>query len=171
MIPAGIDTDDLARQIGEDAVAFGGQVPTERIAELEPGLLDATVHADTSGFGSLGIVVLGETPAHTPDLRDVAQDVLLATDVDTVIVRAPGSGAVVSDLHTRADIESAQYPFLGNPDVVGGVFEFIDDVNGSSVSWPSAVALIVIAMVAVAVFTALGARKAGQRAAQSSMQA
>lgn len=159
MIPAGIDTDDLARQIGEDAVAFGTQVPAGRVAELEPGLVDAVAHADASGFGSLGVVVLGETPPHAPDLRDVAQDLLLATDVDTVIVRAPESGAVVSDLHTRADIESAQYPFLGNPDVVGGVFGFIDGVNGSSVSWASAVTLIAIALVAVVVFTALGARR------------
>jgi len=168
MIPAGIDTDDLARQIGEDAVAFGGNVPAGRFAELEPGLIDAVGHADATGFGSLGVVVLGETPPHTPDLRDVAQDVLLATDVDTVIVRAPESGAIVSDVHTRADIEAAQWPFLGDPDVVRGVFGFIDDVNGSSADWVSAVALIVIALAAVVVFTVLGARR---RAGWSSSQA
>lgn len=157
MIPAGIDIDDLARQVEEDAVAFGPLVPAERIGELEPGLVDATVHAEASGFGPLGVVVLGETPAHQPDLRDIAQDVLLSTDVDTVIVRAPESGAVVSDVHSRADIESAQYPFLGNPDVVGGVHGFIDDVNGLSVSWLSAAVLILLTMAAVAVFTAVGA--------------
>ncbi len=168
MIPAGIDTADLARQIGEDSVAFGAQVPTGRIAELEPGLLDAAAHADTSGFGSLGVVILGETPPHFPDLRDVAQDVLLATEVDTVIVRAPESGAVVSDLHTRADIEAAQYPFLGNPDVVGGVYGFIDDINGSSVNWISITALIALALATVVVFTVAGVRSG---AAPSSPQA
>jgi len=52
--------------------------------------------------------------------------------------------------------------------VVRGVFGFIDDVNGSSADWVSAVALIVIALAAVVVFTVLGARR---RAGWSSSQA
>ena len=168
MIPDGVDIDDLSRQLAEDSVAFGSFVPVEQVSSLEPGLIDAVSHAEQSGFGSLGVVVLEHTPPHTPDLRDVAQDLLLGTDVDTVIVRAPESGAVVSDVHSRGAIEAAQYPFLGNPDIVGGVFGFIDDVNGSSADWVSAVALIVIALAAVVVFTVLGAQR---RAGWSSSQA
>lgn len=158
MIPDGVDIDDLSRQLAEDSVAFGSAMPVEQVSSLEPGLIDAVSHAEQSDFGSLGVVVLGQTPSHTPDLRDIAQDLLLGTDVDTVIVRAPESGAIVSDVHSRAAIEEAQYPFLGNPDIVGGVFGFIDDVNGWSANWPLAVALIVVALAAVCVATAWAAR-------------
>ena len=168
MIPVGIDIHDLARQVEEDSVAFGALVPAGRVGELEPGLIDAASHADATGFGSLGVVVLGETPAHAPDLRDIAQDVLLATEVDTVIVRTPESGAIVSDLHSRAEIESAQYPFLGNPDVVGGVHRFIDDVNGAGTSWATVLAVIVLVVAAAVVFAALSVRS---RRRTSSVQA
>ncbi len=158
MIPDGVDIDDLSRQLAEDSVAFGSFVPVEQVSSLEPGLIDAVSHAEQSGFGSLGVVVLEHTPPHTPDLRDVAQDLLLGTDVDTVIVRAPESGAIVSDVHPRGAIEAAQYPFLGNPDIVGGVFGFIDDVNGWSVNWPLALVLIAVTLAAVGGATAWAVR-------------
>lgn len=158
MIPEGVDIDDLARQIDEDSVAFGSFVPAEKMGELEPGLIDAVSHADSSGFGSLGVVVLEHTPAHAPDLRDIAQDVLLATDVETVIVRAPGSGAIVSDAHSRAEIEAAQYPFLADGDVVGGVHRFVDDINGWSLSWGWVFVAVVLVVAVAAVLTALSAR-------------
>lgn len=159
MIPAEVDIADLTRQLDEDSVAFGPFMPAERVDVLEPGLIDAVAHADSSGFGSLGVVVLDFDTAHAPDVRDVAQDLLLASDLETVIVRTPGSGAIVSEVHTRADIESAQYRFLGNPDIVGGVFGFIDDVNATSISWISVAAVIVLTVVAVAAFAAVNARR------------
>ena len=78
--------------------------------------------------------------------------------MDTVIVRAPESGAIVSDVHPRGAIEAAQYPFLGNPDIVGGVFGFIDDVNGWSVNWPLALVLIAVTLAAVGGATAWAVR-------------
>lgn len=159
MIPADVDLDDLTRQLDEDAVAFGVFVPGEKAADLEPGLLDAVARAEGTDFGSLGFVVLERTPPHTADIRDVAQELLMATDVDTVIVRAPHSGAVVSETHSRAALEVAQYPFLGNPDIVGATHRFVDDVSAAAASWPSAVALILAGVAATAAFTAVGARR------------
>ncbi|MCS5479507.1 hypothetical protein NYP18_07540 [Corynebacterium sp. YIM 101645] len=159
MIPADVDLDDLNRQLGEDAVAFGAFVPEGKAADLEPGLLDAVAHARDTDFGALGLVILERTPPQTADMRDVAQELLMSTDLDTVIVRAPHSGAVVSDVHSRAGLEVAQYPFLGNPDVVGAAHRFVDDVNASAASWPSATALILLGVAGTAAFTALGARR------------
>lgn len=167
MIPPDVDLDDLAHQLGEDSVAFGAFVPTERAAELQPGLADAVAHAGATDFGSLGVVILEQAPAHAPDMRDVAQDLLLSTELDTVIVRAPHSGAVVSDVHSRADLESAQYPFLGNPDLVGATHRLIDDVNAASVNWPLVMAAIILGVLATAVLTFIGA---GRRR-ESSLQA
>jgi hypothetical protein len=172
MIPPDVDLDDLTRQLDEDAVAFGVFVPGEKAAGLEPGLLEAVTHAETTDFGSLGFVVLEHTPPQTADMRDVAQELLMATDMDTVIVRAPHSGAVVSETHSRAVLEAAQYPFLGNPDIVGAARRFVDDVNAAAASWPSAAILLLVGAVATAAFTALGtSRRRGAMPKKSSAQA
>lgn len=164
MIPADVDIDDLTRQLNEDSVAFAPLTPAERVADLEPGLLDAVSHAADSGFGSLGVAVLDHSPPHGPDVRDVAQELLLGTGLETVIVRTPHLGAVVSDVHSRAEIESAERPLLGDPDVVGGVHAFIDTVNGTSIPWGAvAVAALVVVALAVAATSALVARRSGER--------
>lgn len=162
MIPADVDMDALAHQLSEDSVAFGPAVSDSRAAELEPGLIDAAAHAQATEFGSLGIVVLESAPAHAPDMRDVAQDLLFATDLDTVIVRAPFSGAVISDVHSRSDLESAQHPYLGDPEMVGATRRFIDDVNTSGVNWFWVAAVVLAAVLAVAAFTAFSARRRPQ---------
>lgn len=159
MIPADVDLDDLRHQLGEDAVAFGTLVPEGRAAELEPGLLGAVDHARDTDFGTLGIVLLERTPPQAADMRDVAQELLMSTDLDTVIVRSPHSGAVVSDMHSRAELEMAQYPFLGNADIVGAAHRFVDDVNVAAANWPSAAALILLGIAGTAVFTAVGVRR------------
>lgn len=168
MIPAGVDLDDLVLQLDEDSVAFDALVPPERAAELEPGIINAVAHAADTDFGSLGVVVLQHAPAQTADMRDVAQDLLMISNLDTVIVRAPYSGAVVSDVYSRAELEVAQYPFLGNPDVVGATFRFIDDVNRAAVSWPWVIVMIVLAVAVIATFTAIGVRPGATRRAKPS---
>lgn len=159
MIPADVDLDDLNRQLGEDAIAFGSFVPEGKAADLEPGLLDAAAHARDTDFGPLGLVILERTPPQTADMRDIAQELLMSTDLDTIIVRSPHSGAVVSDVHSRAELEMAQYPFLGNADVVGAAHRFVDDVNATAASWPSAMAFILLGVAGVAASTAVGARR------------
>ena len=163
MIPAGVDVPDLAQQIDEDSVAYGGDGGEGFARDVEPGLLDAAAHAESGDFGSVGFVVLDRTPERTADLRDIAQDVLLATDVDTVVVRAPGSGAIVSDVHSRSAIESAQYSFLGDPDVVGAAHRFIDDVTGAGITWPIVAVALLLTIAAVVALTAWGVRSVSHR--------
>lgn len=163
MISAGVDIPDLAQQIGEDSVAYGGDGGEGFTRDVEPGLVDAVAHAESGDFGSVGFVILDRTPQQTADLRDIAQDVLLATDVDTVVVRAPGSGAIVSDVHSRSAIESAQYSFLGDPDVVGAAHRFIDEVAGAGINWALVAAALVLIIAAVVALTIWGVRSVRHR--------
>lgn len=158
MIPADIDIDDLARQLEEDSVAVAAGYRA-----LEPELLDAVEHAASMDFGSLGVVVLDRTPPQTADLRDIAQDLQLATDLDTVVVRAPSSGAIVSDVHARAELEAAQHHFLGDPDIPGATHRLIDQVTAAGISWPLVAALILAVVIVVVVATAWSARVAARR--------
>lgn len=132
MIPENIDLNQLASELGDDAVAMGertgNQFPT-----LEKDLINVVTDAKDSDFGSLGVVILDETPAVTSDLRDIAQELLFQTDLDTVVVRAPMSAAVVSDVHSRAALESGQHDLLGTTDYVLGTELLVQDVTESAV--------------------------------------
>lgn len=124
MIPADIDLDDLASQLQGDGVAIAGI--GQSYPDMEGELVEVLAEADAGGFGSAGIVLLDQTPAQPADQRDIARDLLDLTGLDTVIVRSPGSGAIVSDTHSRADIESAQWHFLGNGDYVAATRDLVN---------------------------------------------
>ncbi len=144
--------DDLTRRMGEVPVMVG-----ENSRDMEPELLDAVARAEAEGFGTLGVVVLDDHPERATDLRNLAEDLQLSTGLDTVIVRSPFSGAVVSDVHSRAELESAQYAFLGNPDVPGATHALIDQVAAGGVNWTAFTVLVVLAVLAVVVLTAWAA--------------
>lgn len=110
VIPADVNMDDLKKQLAEDQVAL-----ESADSQLHRDLLTVIEDLSSSEFGSVGIAVLDETPQQTADLRDIAQMLLNESVVDSVIVRAPSSGAIVSNIYSRADIESAQWDFLANP--------------------------------------------------------
>ncbi|RNE49170.1 DUF6676 family protein [Corynebacterium alimapuense] len=135
MIPAGVDIPNLAQQLQEDSVAFGNPDAVNMGAGLEPGLVSAVTHAESIDVGPVGVVVLDFTPNITADLRDIAQELLMATDLDTIIVRAPGTGAIVSETHSRSAIESAQHAFLGNPNIEEGTFYFLDQLANAGANW------------------------------------
>ncbi|NLZ58233.1 MAG: hypothetical protein GX898_08050 [Corynebacterium sp.] len=152
MIPENVDIDALARELEEDAVAMG-QAAGEQHPTLEQELITVMDEAAEGDFGSLGYVVLDSTPAVTADLRDIAQELLGATSLDTVVVRAPGSAAVVSDVHSRASLESAQREMLQTFDYVDGASLLIRDVTNSGIGaidwgqvavWGAAALLIVL---------------------------
>lgn len=160
MIPADVDMDDLARQLNEDSVAFAGLNAPQMEVDLQPALLEATTRAADGDAGSVGVVVFDWTPGQAADLRDVAQDLMTATGLDTVLVRAPGGGAAVSDIHSRSVVESAQATFLSNWDYVGATHGFVDDLASSGPNW-IAVAVAVVAFLAiVCAVTALSVRSA-----------
>lgn len=163
MTPADVDIDDLARQVDDDGVAHSAWDASSHeafSAELEPGLRDATAYSEQEDLGTLGVVVLDDAPAQTADLRDIAQDVLMSTDVDTIFVKAPGSGAMVSDVHSRSVIESGQPHLLGDPDLVGAIHRFIDHASETGPNWLLLTVLMLAFIAVVVVATAYGSCRA-----------
>ena len=161
MIPENIDLKQLASELGDDAVAMGEhtghQFPT-----LEKDLINVATGAKDSDFGSLGIVILDETPVMTSDLRDIAQELLIRSDLDTVVVRAPMSAAVVSDVHSRAALESGQHELLGTTDYVLGAELLVQDVTESAVGnidWGYMLIWGLVALAIVVVIAAVSVRR------------
>lgn len=153
MIPDNIDIDALARDLEDDAVAMGAEMREQHPA-MEEELSRVAEEAADGEFGTLGYVVLDSTPPVTADLRDIAQELVNTTPFDTVAVRSPGSGAVVSDIHARASLEAAQHEMLGTPDYVEGASLLVRDVTGSplaDIDWAQMALLggVVLAVVLV----------------------
>ncbi|MBI8988917.1 DUF6676 family protein [Corynebacterium meridianum] len=154
MIPADINLTDITKDLADDGVAIGS------LDSEYPGLSDALSgvidNARSGGFGELRFVFLDSAPAVAADQRDVAQDLLDATGADTLILRSPAGGAVVSGEHSRAAIESAQVDLFGNPDLVAGTQIFVDDLTRATVPWQGiniGMAAVVLVAVLVTVIT------------------
>ncbi|MEZ2121289.1 MULTISPECIES: DUF6676 family protein [unclassified Corynebacterium] len=148
MIPTEIDLTDIVEDLADDDVAIGS-LGAEHPG-LESALSNVIDDARQSGFGELRFVFLDSAPAMSADQRDIAQDLLMDTGADTVIVRSPAGGAVVSDNHSRAAIESAQVDLFQNPDLVEGTRTFVNDLDGAIVPW-QAINLGVLAVVLCAI--------------------
>lgn len=152
MIPADVDLNALRSQLAADSVAIdemGRQYP-----HLEGQLIEASNYAADSGFGTTGIVVLDRTPDLPTDVRDIAQELLNTTQYDNIIVRTPGTGAVVSHNHSRATLESAQWYFLNDPDFARGVHKLVDLTNQQQFPW-AAVNVLIAALVILTVAAVL----------------
>lgn len=161
MIPENIDIAELAKELEDDAVAMG-PLTGERYPTLESDLADVIGDAADGEFGSLGYVVLDSTPVVTADIRDIAQELLNETSLDTIVVRAPDSGAVVSNIHSRASLESAQYEMLGTFDYVEGASLLVRDVTGSglsSIDWGQISLVLVVALLIVLIISAFFVRR------------
>lgn len=127
MLPQGIDVNAYEAELKSSGVAL--QTPN---AEVREKLIDAT-----QGRG-LAIAVVDQTPEHPADLRDLAQELLnrLSTDseVSTVAVRSPHTGAIVSKGHSRAELEAAQHQFFfSEPDYVVGVTRLAMDLEHETI--------------------------------------
>ncbi|MCK7637020.1 DUF6676 family protein [Corynebacterium pygosceleis] len=133
MIPADIDLPDIADDLAGDGVSIGsldGEYPG--LADALSGVVEG---ARESGFGELRFVFLDSAPAVAADQRDIAQDLMDMSGAETLILRSPAGGAVVSDNHSRAAIESAQVHMFANPDLVAGTEMFIGDLDHVTVPW------------------------------------
>ncbi|SDS05232.1 DUF6676 family protein [Corynebacterium timonense] len=154
MIPAGIDMPDLATQLEEDGIAF--TAPHPATAPLEAHL-EATLNAiDIDAIAPIGVVVVEHTPERLADLRDVAQDLALATDYETVVVRSPGGAGIVSEHLTRAEIESGQRAMLAEQDYGEGLRAFVSEASSVAIPW--GVVAVAIALVIAVVCGATFAR-------------
>ena len=143
MIPPEIDMADLEGQLAADGIAFGAENPVN--GPVEAAMRDALDAASSAGQGHTGLVVLEHTPAHVPDLRDVAQDLLLAGDFDTVIVRTPQVALAVSDTLDRASIDAGQRAMVAESDYPQGVIAFVEAADSFHVPWiPLALAAAIV---------------------------
>ncbi|MBC3185538.1 hypothetical protein H7347_02930 [Corynebacterium sp. zg-331] len=133
MIPDQIDLAALSAQLNEQGVAIHGR-GSDNIS-WRNDLASAIDAAESTGRGSFGLAVLDFTPAHTPDLRDIAQELHRAAGLDTVIVRAPSSGATVSSVYSRHDIERAQDEFLATANYTTAVREYPEHLADAPIPW------------------------------------
>ena len=146
--------EELVSQLSSSSVAFGTDNPVN--AALGPALEDALAEAN---LDPAGMIVLEQTPPVIADLRDLAQDAVAETGLDTVLVRTPHVAVGVSDSLTRAQVERGERAMAAEPDYVAGVHAFANSAESFSVNWPLAVAVIVVVLAAVAAVAAFSARR------------
>ena len=141
MVPESVNLSDLSEQLLVDGVAL------ERDNDaLHRDLMAARDYAASRGVGELGIAVLEAPPAQLADMRDIAQELARDTGIATVVVKVPGTAAVVSTRYSRADLEKAQQSLVVQPDYGVGVRGFADSLaNPLPVGLLSTLLLVVIA--------------------------
>ena len=141
MVPESVNLSDLSEQLLVDGVAL------ERESDaLHQDLIAARDYATSRGVGELGIAVLEAPPARLADMRDIAQELARDTGIATMVVKVPGTAAVVSTRYSRADLEKAQQSLVVQPDYGVGVRGFADSLaNPLPVGLLSALLLVVVA--------------------------
>ncbi|MDO4908508.1 MAG: hypothetical protein Q3962_01475 [Corynebacterium sp.] len=158
MIPANVDIDSLARQLEQGSIAWQSSKSPQR--EDAP-YIESALHGT-----NIKLVVLDETPAQTADLRDIAQTLMEKTGSETVVVRAPGSGALVSTHYSRANLEYGQAAFLADGDYTHATQQLVSTLTSHN-STPSSVeflggGVIGIVLVMLLTFFSLKSRKKGR---------
>lgn len=141
MVPESVNLSDLSEQLLVDGVAL------ERESDaLHRDLVAARDYAASRGVGELGIAVLEAPPARLADMRDIAQELARDTGIATMVVKVPGTAAVVSTKYSRADLEKAQQSLVVQPDYGVGVRGFADSLaNPLPVGLLSVLLLVVVA--------------------------
>ena len=141
MVPESVNLSDLSEQLLVDGVAL------ERDHDaLHRDLVAARDYAASRGVGELGIAVLEVPPARLADMRDIAQELARDTGIATMVVKVPGTAAVVSTKYSRADLEKAQQSLVVQPDYGVGVRGFADSLaNPLPVGLLSVLLLVVVA--------------------------
>ena len=141
MVPESVNLSDLSEQLLVDGVAL------ERDNDaLHRDLVAVRDYAASRRVGELGIAVLEVPPARLADMRDIAQELARDTGIATMVVKVPGTAAVVSTKYSRADLEKAQQSLVVQPDYGVGVRGFADSLaNPLPVGLLSVLLLVVVA--------------------------
>ena len=141
MVPESVNLSDLSEQLLVDGVALERENDA-----LHRDLVAARDYAASRGVGELGIAVLEAPPARLADMRDIAQEWARDTGIATMVVKVPGTAAVVSTKYSRADLEKAQQSLVVQPDYGVGVRGFADSLaNPLPVGLLSVLLLVVVA--------------------------
>lgn len=160
---------ELAADLADHGVAVVGTGADD--PAFVGSLRDAVAGSDIKG--GLGVVVLDETPAQVPALRDLAQDTLNAIEAGgagaaggpgTVVVRAPGGAGAVSAPETglaRAELDQATLAMVGEPDYPASVGAFSGELAdpGVGVAGAGVILLVTLAVLAVAALAAYRAAR------------
>lgn len=159
---AGFDLDSLSAQLRSNGVAIDASASVNAATDgaLNASLVNALAQPAAGGLENAGVVVVGPEQASGPELRDVAQDLQLATHLDTVIIRTPNAAIAVSEDLTRAQIERGQRAMVSQPDYAQGIADFAGAAEGFSVWWGLAAIVAVAAIVATVCATAQAVRSA-----------
>lgn len=140
MIPPEADIADLSQQLLEDSVAYSNVGLAS-----DPALQASVAGALQPGEG---IAVVDIYPGKFADLRDLAQTLKEASDLDTVILQAPQGISVVSDSHSRAALESAQQAVAPGLDQVTALNQLHAHLDTATM--PAAWLILGLAIIALA---------------------
>ncbi|KQB85775.1 DUF6676 family protein [Corynebacterium lowii] len=144
MIPDRLDLTALSAELSKDGVAVKSGTTDAQYRDLVAAI-DA---AEATGKGTFGVAILDFTPKDTSDLRDVAQELHDSTEIDTILVRSPQSGAVVSSIYPRNDLERAQQDFLTTSNYATAIREYPQHLDSSSIPWvPTSLSLLLLCIV------------------------
>ncbi|WBT07726.1 hypothetical protein PAB09_07185 [Corynebacterium sp. SCR221107] len=161
MVPESVDVAALVGELSDDQVAIDAAMNPDVAAGMGSGLKEAIAYAQAQDFGSLGFVAFDADPGQHADVRDIAQVLLDDTGLDTVIVRAPGNGAIVSDLYSRAEIEAAQQEFFATADYPAATKAFVDTITHDTVADQGIVVTLIATLVLGVVLTLSLVRRLG----------
>lgn len=134
MIPKEVDLANLSGQLRQDGVAFSNPHIANDL-EIQEEIIKS-LHPDH------GIAVVDSFSASAADARDIAQDLQLATGLDTVIVQTPTHVSAVSDSLTRANIEAAERAIPRGIDQTSVLEQFYSGTDHFAVHWMAIIALI-----------------------------
>ena len=157
MAPVNVDKASLSAQLADDGVAFETDNPVNLL--IEPGLLRATQDANQTDNGPYGFVVLEQVGVGPGALRDLAQEMMDATDANTVIIRTPDATAAVSNTLTRAQIEEAQFALIRQTDYAQGIDAFVMETAQPGPVWGGLGLLLVAAVAVIALATRVSVKR------------
>lgn len=155
MIPKEVDLANLSGQLRQDGVAFSNPHIAKDL-EIQEEIIKS-LHPDH------GIAVVDSFSASAADARDIAQDLQLATGLDTVIVQTPTHVSAVSDSLTRANIEAAERAIPRGIDQTSVLEQFYSGTDHFAVHWMAIIALI-LALASVVGWSAYRAASATRTA-------
>lgn len=137
--------ESLVEQLNIDGIAFE-TINDETIA-LKRSLVTALESAHEKSDVNVGLVFLDSTPPHVPNLRDLAQDLHLATGIETIYIRTPEVAIATSEEFHRSALEAGQIAAVQASNYEDGVTRFLQEASSQQLSWP--LALLAVAAVLI----------------------
>lgn len=151
--------ESLVGQLNSDGIAF--ETVNDGTGRLEQSLFRTLEDAHEGTGHNVGLVFLDSTPPHVPNLRDLAQDLHLATGIETIYIRTPDVAIAASEKFHRSALEAGQLAAVQANDCQDGVARFLQEVSTQQLSWPlTPLAIAAVLILACAATVAQSVRQA-----------